>query len=161
MFPLPVAVLEVFMRLCPQLVCHDLSDVVHSSKITTFEVEFVFWEKKEVTRTQIRRVWSKSRSRRWQCERARSRDTESKCTHDQFLGHNVVDGLAIQIQLTADHCDRQMSIRPAESPHFGRIFFRFWCASSSRTRFVFHNLTAIQNALCNLKTCALDTACSP
>jgi hypothetical protein len=38
MFPLPVAVLEVFMWKCPQLVCHDLLDVVHSSKMMTFEV---------------------------------------------------------------------------------------------------------------------------
>jgi hypothetical protein len=54
LFPLPVAVLEVFM--CPQLVCHDLSDVVHSSKIMTFEVEFEFQENKEVTQTQIKKV---------------------------------------------------------------------------------------------------------
>ena len=42
---------------CPQLVCHGLLDVVHSSKMTTFEVEFEFWEKEEVTCTQIRQVW--------------------------------------------------------------------------------------------------------
>jgi len=45
LLPLPVAVLEVFMWNCPQLVCHDLLDVVQSSKMTTFEVEFEFWEK--------------------------------------------------------------------------------------------------------------------
>jgi len=45
LFPLPLAVLEVFMWKCPQLVCHDLLDVVHSSKMTTFEVEFEFREK--------------------------------------------------------------------------------------------------------------------
>jgi len=56
LLPLPVAVLEVFMWKCPQLVCHDLLDVVHSSK-TTFEVEFEFWEKEEVTQTQIMRLW--------------------------------------------------------------------------------------------------------
>jgi len=55
LLPLQVAVLEVFMWKCPQLVCHDLVDV-RSSKMT-FEVEFDFWEKDEVTRTQIRRVW--------------------------------------------------------------------------------------------------------
>jgi hypothetical protein len=54
---LPVAVLEVFMWKCPQLLCHDLSDVVHSSKMTTFEVEFEFLEKEEVTWTQIRQAW--------------------------------------------------------------------------------------------------------
>ena len=43
-----------------------------------------------------------------------------------------------------DHSDCQTSIRSHESPHFGHIFFRFWSASSSRTRFVFHTLTAIQ-----------------
>jgi hypothetical protein len=43
-FPLPVAVLEVFMWKCPQLVCHYLLGVVHSSKMT-FEVEFEFQEK--------------------------------------------------------------------------------------------------------------------
>jgi len=30
---------------CPQLVCHDLLDVAHSSKMTIFEVEFEFPEK--------------------------------------------------------------------------------------------------------------------
>jgi hypothetical protein len=35
---------------CHQLVCHDLLDFVHSSKITTFGVEFVFQEKEKVTR---------------------------------------------------------------------------------------------------------------
>jgi len=45
LLPLPVAMLEVFKWKCPQLVCHDLLDVVHSSKMTTFEVEFEFWEK--------------------------------------------------------------------------------------------------------------------
>jgi hypothetical protein len=35
-FPLLVAVLEVFMWKCPQLVCHDLVDVVHSSEMMTF-----------------------------------------------------------------------------------------------------------------------------
>jgi hypothetical protein len=56
LLPLPVKVLEVFMWKCPQLVCHDLLDVVHSSKMTTFEVKFEFREKEEVTRTQIGRV---------------------------------------------------------------------------------------------------------
>ena len=32
-------------------------DVFHSSKMTTFEVEFEFRVKEEVIRTQIRRVW--------------------------------------------------------------------------------------------------------
>jgi hypothetical protein len=47
LLPLPVAVLEVFMWKRPQLVGHDLLDVVHISKMTTFEVEFEFWEKKK------------------------------------------------------------------------------------------------------------------
>jgi hypothetical protein len=120
---------------CPQLVCHDLLDVVHNSKITIFEVEFVFWEKEEVTRTYPARMaasepleypfWSKRHSRRWQCDRERSHDAASMCPHGQFLGQNVVDGLVIQIQLTTDHFDRKMSIRPHDSPHFGLIFFRF------------------------------------
>ena len=42
---------------CPQLVCHDLLDVAHSSKMTTFEVESEFQEKEKVTETQIRQVW--------------------------------------------------------------------------------------------------------
>jgi hypothetical protein len=51
LFPLPVAVLEVFMWKC-------LLDVVHSSKpLKTFVVKFEFREKEEVTRTPIRRVW--------------------------------------------------------------------------------------------------------
>jgi len=56
LLPLPVAVLQVSMWKCPQLDCHVLSDAVHSSKTTTFEVEFEFREKEEVTRTQIRRL---------------------------------------------------------------------------------------------------------
>jgi hypothetical protein len=46
-FPLPVAVFEVFMWKCPRLVCQDLLDIVHSFKLTTFEVEFEFQEKKK------------------------------------------------------------------------------------------------------------------
>ena len=58
LLPLPVPVLlEVFMWKCPQLVCNDLLDVVHTSKMTTFEAEFEFREKEENTQTQIRRVW--------------------------------------------------------------------------------------------------------
>ena len=64
--------------------------------------------------------------------------------HAQFLRQNVLDGLVIQIQLITDHSGCQTSIRPHESPHFGHIFVRFWRARSSRTRFVFHTLTAIQ-----------------
>jgi hypothetical protein len=45
LFPLPVALLEIFMWKCHQPVCHDLLDVVHSSKMTTCEVEFEFLEK--------------------------------------------------------------------------------------------------------------------
>jgi hypothetical protein len=56
-FPLLVAVLEEFMWKLPHLVCHSLLDVVHSSKMTTFEVELEFWEKEEVTQTQLWRVW--------------------------------------------------------------------------------------------------------
>jgi hypothetical protein len=54
LFPLPVPVLEKLLWKCPQLVCHDLLDVVHSCKMMTFEEEFEFWEKEEVTRIQIR-----------------------------------------------------------------------------------------------------------
>ena len=57
LFPPPVAVLEVFMWKYPQLVCHDLLDVVHSFKMTDFEVEIEFRGKEEVTRGQIRLVW--------------------------------------------------------------------------------------------------------
>ena len=57
LLPLLVAMLEIFMWKCPQLVCHDLLHVVRSSKMTTFEMEFEFQEKEEVARTQIRRVW--------------------------------------------------------------------------------------------------------
>jgi hypothetical protein len=104
---------------------------------------------------------SKRRSQRWHCDQERSRYVASKYPHGKFVGQNVVDGLVIQIQLTTNHCDCQMSIKLHESPHVGHVFFRFWRARSFRTRFVFYNLTAIQNALCYLKTCALDIECSP
>jgi hypothetical protein len=102
--------------------------------------------------------WSKLRSRRWQCDQERSH-AASKCPHAQFLSQNV-DSLVSQIQLTTDHCDCQMSIRLHESPQVVHIFLCFWSARSSRTKFVFHTLTAIQCALCHLKTCALNRACS-
>jgi hypothetical protein len=54
-----------------------------------------------------------------------------------------------------------MSIISHKSPHFGHIFFHFWRARSCRSRFIFHNLMAIQNALCHLKTHALNRACCP
>ena len=57
LLPFPVAVLDVFMWKCPQLVCHDLLGVVHSTKTATFEVEFEFRGMEEDTRTQIKRVW--------------------------------------------------------------------------------------------------------
>jgi hypothetical protein len=47
LFPLPVAVLEGFMWVYPQPVCHAILDVVHSSKITTFDLEFEFQNKKK------------------------------------------------------------------------------------------------------------------
>jgi hypothetical protein len=90
-----------------------------------------------------------------------SRHAASERLHAQFLGQNVVDNLVIQVQLTTKWSDCQTSIRLHKSPHIGLIFFRFWSARSSRTRPVFHNRTAIQNSLCHIKTCALDTACSP
>jgi hypothetical protein len=46
-FSLPVAVLEVFMWKYPQLVCHNLLDVVHTFKMTMLEVEFEFRKRKK------------------------------------------------------------------------------------------------------------------
>jgi hypothetical protein len=146
---------------CTQLVCHDLLDVVHSSKLTTFGLEVVFKEKeKSHTDSDQVSMWAaepleyplllKLRSRRWQCDKERSRDAASNCPHAHFLGQNVMDCLVIQIQLTADHSDCQTSIRPHNSPHFDHIFLRFLRARPSRTMFVFHTLTAIQNDLWNL-----------
>ena len=57
LLPFPLAVLDVFMWKCPQLVCHDVLGVVHSTKTATFEVEFEFRGMEEDTRAQIRRVW--------------------------------------------------------------------------------------------------------
>jgi hypothetical protein len=51
LLPLLVAVLEFFMWNCPQLVCDDLLDVDHSSKMMTSEVELELEEKEEVTQT--------------------------------------------------------------------------------------------------------------
>ena len=64
--------------------------------------------------------------------------------HAQFLNQNVMDGLVIQIQLTTNHSDCQTPIRSHENPHFGYIFVRFLYARSSRMRFIFHSLSAIQ-----------------
>jgi hypothetical protein len=94
LLPLPVAVLEIFMWKCPQLVCHDLLDVVHSSKMTTFEIEFEFGEKELRSgeyggcgNTEIHFLVKNSLTERWQCERERFRDAASKCP--QFLvGHD-------------------------------------------------------------------------
>ena len=81
--------------------------------------------------------------------------------HAQFKGQNFVDSLAIQIQHATDHSDCQTPIRPHEIPHFGHIFVRFdvqglpeRCSSSTLSR-------PSKNALCHLKTCVLDRACSP
>ena len=72
-----------------QLLCNDLLDVVHSSKMTTFEVEFEFWEKEcHMDSDQASMgaaepleypFWSKIRSRRWQCDRERCCDAASMC----------------------------------------------------------------------------------
>ena len=123
--------------------------------MTTFEVEFEFWEKEEVSRTQIRRVWwlrnhwntlfwSKIHSRRWQCDGELCRYVASKCPHAQFKGQNFVGGLAIQIQHTTDHSDCQTSIRSHEILHFGHIFVRFDVQTLPITRLVFDILKAIQ-----------------
>jgi len=91
--------------------------------------------------------WPKICSQRWQCDGALSWcsiQVSANFLHAQFEGQNFVDDLEIQIQHTTDHSDCETSIRPHEIPHFGHIFVRFWCARSSRTRFVFHTLTAIQ-----------------
>ena len=45
--PLPVAVLEVFVWKCPQLVCHGLLDVVHSSKWRTLMWNLSFGKRKK------------------------------------------------------------------------------------------------------------------
>jgi len=45
--------------------------------------------------------------------------------HTQFEGQYFVDSLAIQIQHTTNHSDRQTLIRPHETPHFGHIFVLF------------------------------------
>jgi hypothetical protein len=41
----------------PSTGLHNLLNVIHSSKLTTYEVEFEFQEKEKVTRTEIRHVW--------------------------------------------------------------------------------------------------------
>ena len=63
---------------------------------------------------------------------------------------------------STDRSDCQTLIRPHKSPHSGHIFIRFWRARSSGIRFIFHTLKwPSKNALCHLKTCALNTARSP
>jgi hypothetical protein len=53
LFSIQRAVLE-FVWKCPQLVCHDLLDVVHRSKLTTVGAEFVFQEKEKSRGLKIR-----------------------------------------------------------------------------------------------------------
>jgi len=84
---------------CPRLVCHDLLDVVHSSKMTTFEVEFEFREEECHTGTDEASMgtaepleypfWYKKkiRSLRWQCDRERCLDAASKCPQS-LAGHD-------------------------------------------------------------------------
>jgi len=87
LLPFPVAVLEVFMWKCSQMVCHNLPDVVRSSKMTTFEAKFEFREKDsdQVTMGNAEPLeyppffLKKILSRRWQCDRERCRDAASKC----------------------------------------------------------------------------------
>ena len=71
----------------------------------------------------------------------------------QLLDQNV-NSLAIQIQLTTNHSDCQTLIRPHDSPQFGHIFLQGlpeWGSSSTLS-------WPPKNALCHLKTCALDNS---
>jgi hypothetical protein len=133
-------VLKVFMWKCPPLICHDLLDAVHTSKMTTFEVEFVFWEK-EVTRTEIWWVWgfrttgipfwSKRRSQRWQCDvmlHPRVRMPNSWVKMSWMVWWIKFNSLPIIVTVK---CRSDLT-------RAGHIFFCFWSARSSRTRFTFH-----------------------
>ena len=111
----------------------DLLDVVHISKMTTFEVEFEFREKEEVTRS--------GEYGHFHCNQEGPGhipsvfllfvgedfwdQLDTNFLHAHFLGQNFVDGLLSQIQLTTDHSDCQTSIRPHECPHFGHTFVCF------------------------------------
>ena len=116
------------------MVCHDLLDVVHSSKVTTFEVEFEFWEK-EVTRTLEKIFVFFDAFKKVQAHFLSTfllfiaenfwDQLGTNFLHAQFEGQSFMDSLAIQIQHTTDHSDCQTSITPHEIPHFGHIFVRF------------------------------------
>jgi len=81
-------------------------DVVHSSKMTTLEVEFEFWEKRKkshgirsgeyVAAEPLKCLfWPKIRSRRWQCDREHCRDAASKCPQT-LAGHDELFFLDVQ-----------------------------------------------------------------
>jgi hypothetical protein len=123
---------EGFTSKCPQTLCHDLLDVAHSSKMMTFELNpqfitcydtfeniFVIFDAFKKVQEQIRSVFLLFVGEDfWD-------HLDTNFQHAQFFGQNVVDGLTIQIQLTTDHSDCQMSIRPYESPHFGHFLSVF------------------------------------
>jgi hypothetical protein len=123
------------MRECPQLVCHDLLVVVHSSKMTTFELEFEFWEKELVPQIQIMQIqglqnhwktlFGQNSIHRDGSVTQRSRDGASKCLHAQF-NHSKRHGQFGDSNSTHyHHSDCQTLIRPHESPHlvtFSSVF---------------------------------------
>jgi len=156
---------------CPQLLCHDLSDVVHSSKLMIFEVEFEFWEKEEVTRTQIRQALGL----RHHCNTL----SGQKFVH----GDGSVTGSIVVTQHPSVHNLWPDTMNPFSESFKDLMIVPIILAVKRRsdlTRaltlvtfssvFDVHGLPEqrssstlsrpSKNALCHLKTCALDTACS-
>jgi hypothetical protein len=153
LFPLPLAVLELFMLKCSQLACHDLLDVVHSSKMTAL-------------------MWTLSFGKRKRPHGLWSGEYEGfGTTRIPFLVKTSFMEMAVwlgaypwcSIQVSACPIPRSKfrerfgdsnsthyrsfwqskSIRLQESPHVVHIFRRFLSARSYRTRFIFHDLMAI------------------
>jgi hypothetical protein len=159
LFPLLVGVLEEFMWKCPQLVCHNLLDIVYSSKNNLWGGIWVLGKGRSHTDSdQV----SMGLQNHW----------------NTFFGQNFVHGdgsvtgSVVMMQHPSVHLPSSLvkmswtvwwfKSNPwsHESPHCGHIFFRFLCARSFKMRCLFHTLMGIQNALCHLKICALVRACS-
>jgi hypothetical protein len=78
----------------------------------------------------------------------------------QFLGQNVLDGWVIQIQLTTNYSVKRRSdlMRAHTLVTFSSVFEVQGLTEQDSSSI---HLWPSKNALCHLKTCAVNRACSP